>query len=308
MKKIIAALFAVIFLFAACRGHEFASIDNASGAKRTFIMVHLEAGYKACKVAGKLPEGLPADVCSQGWQEFFWPTVIKLVDKANEYGFKLTLAFTPQWGAFIAKDSACLNLVRQWKAQGHEIGFQHHAVTHVDWDGYANIYSKGTDTVNDALYLGPVNDGLSYVATLASPDDIISSTTGSLPFDFPSLMTSPTLVYGEGNAEDSYYELGTPRSLVPVRSRPIIGEIPRDLIHLTIRVFSTVMHNMPVDDALPKLQDQYRNMPEDEVFGIVWHEYDYYKREDAYIQWFEFIKANGNSVKTMNEIATEYFK
>jgi len=288
---------------------------SPAAVKRTFIMIHLEAGYKACK-DNNLPAGLISngtttdDVCSKdlSWQEFFWPTVIELVEKADAYGFKLTLAFTPQWGKFIANDSARLDLVRQWKTQGHELGFQHHSLTHPDWDGYVNVYSKGTDTVNDALYLGTVSDGFSYVAALASPDDIVSSTTGSLPFDFPSLMTSPVLIYGEGNADNSYLKLGPLRSLAPIESRPFIGAIERDLTQLTIRVCSTVMNDMPVDDALPILQEQYRNMPEDEVFGIVWHEFDYFKRKDAYIQWFEFIKANGNSVKTMSKIAGEYSK
>ena len=272
-------------------------------ARRTFIMIHLEAGYKACKVANNLPPGLSADVCTQGWQEYFWPTVTELVNKANEYGFKLTLAFTPQWGKFIASDSARLDLVRQWKTQGHEIGFQHHAITHADWDGYSN----GPEAVNYPLYLGPVDDGFSYVNTLTSPDHIISSTTGSLPVDFPSLMTSPILIYGEGNADDSYRQLGSVRSLVPVKRRVLIGEMERELTQLTIRVFSTVMNNMPVDAALPLLQEQYGKLTEDEVLGIVWHEYDYFKAKDSYIQWFDFIQATGNSVKTMSEIAKEYF-
>jgi hypothetical protein len=306
----------ITIIVSGCRGHESAPTDAASDAKRTFIMIHLEAGYKACK-DNNLPAGLishgttTSDLCSKdlAWQEYFWPTVIDLVEKSNEYGFKLTLAFTPQWGEFVARDAVRLNLVRQWKAQGHEIGFQHHAITHVDWDGYSN----GPDAVNYPLYLGSVNDGFSSVAALASPDNIISSTTGSLPFDFPSLMTSPTLIYGEGNAHDSYPQLVTAptetvRSLAPIRSRPLIGQIERDLIQLTIRVFSTAMDTLSVDDALPVLQEQYRNMHEDEVFGIVWHEFDYLQRKDAYIQWFDFIKANGNSVKTMRAISEEYFK
>lgn len=31
-----------------------------------------------------------------------------------------------------------------------------------------------------------------------------------------------------------------------------------------------------LEEAFPILQYQYRNMQEDEVFGIVWHEFDYY--------------------------------
>jgi hypothetical protein len=229
--------------------------------------------------------------------------VVELVEKANEYEFKLTLAFTPQWGKFIASDSARLDLARQWRTQGHEIGFQHHPVTHIDWDGYSNE----SDVVNYPLYLGPVNDGFSYVNALASPDNVISSTIGGLPGDFPSHMTSPTLVYGEGNADNSYPQLGSVRSLKPIYSRPIIRDIERDLLQLTTRGFTTGM-DISLEEALPVLQEQYRTMADDEVFGIVWHEFDYFLEKDTYLQWFDFIKKNGSSVKTMKEISLEYLQ
>lgn len=116
-------------------------------------------------------------------------------------------------------------------------------------------------------------------------------------------MNSPLVIYGEGNQYDSYPQLGAVRSLKPTKTQMPQG----DLVKLTIREFSAGM-NISQEEAFPILQYQYRNMQKDEVFGIVWHEFDYFLAKDSYIQWFDFIKANGNSVKTMKEIATQYFK
>lgn len=303
-----ALIFSMILSLTACGSGGSNAGMNASAQKYTFIMIHFEAGYKACKVAGNLPPGLSADVCAQGWQEYFWQTATELVDKANEYGFKLTLAFTPQWGEFIANDAGRLELVRRWKTQGHEIGFQHHSVSHIDWDGYSNEdIAKDINYEYHHLYLGPVGDGFSFVNALSSPDPVVSSTMGGLPFDFPALMNSPTVIYGSGTAADSYPQLGDVKSLRPTRYRAVIGGIERDVIDLTMRAYTTAM-DISLDQALPVLQEQYRNLKEDEVFGIVWHEYDHFKAKDLYMQWFDFIKEQGNSVKTMKEIADEYFK
>ena len=63
--------------------------------------------------------------------------------------------------------------------------------------------------------------------------------------------------------------------------------------------------DVSLEEALPILQDQYRAMKKDQVFGIVWHEFDYFRAKDTYIQWFDFIKKNGDSVKTMQELASD---
>jgi hypothetical protein len=57
MVRIAALSVLTAIVLSACTGHESAPTDNAPGAKRTFIMIHLEAGYKACKVADNLPQG-----------------------------------------------------------------------------------------------------------------------------------------------------------------------------------------------------------------------------------------------------------
>lgn len=299
----------ILLLASSCSKNESSSVLLASITQTTlqdkpaFIMIHLEAGYKACREPIDLPDAVSPDVCTTGWQEYFWPTVIELIEKADNYGYKLTLAMNPQWGEYIVKDGAHLDLVKQWKAEGHEIAFHHHQISHPDWDGYSNTYSVGTNTDDDELYLGVVNDGFSQVASLVSPDSVISSAIGGLPQEYPSLMNSPWVVFGTGNQFDSYSELGTESSLKPT----LTHTADRDYVNLTTRQLSTGMQ-IPLPDAMFELEKQYSNMNSDEVFGIVWHEYDYYQAKDSYIQWFEFIKQKGNSVRTMSQISGEYFK
>ena len=38
-------------------------------------------------------------------------------------------------------------------------------------------------------------------------------------------------------------------------------------------------------------------MQNDEIYGIVFHCFDYKKTEETYNNWFEFINNNGNNVK-----------
>ncbi|MBU4267665.1 MAG: hypothetical protein KJ808_02295 [Acidobacteria bacterium] len=287
-----------------CRGHESAPIDNTSGAKRTFIMIHLEAGYRSCK-ENNLPPGLsiPDDfrLKDLGWQEYFWPTVIELVQKADEFGFKLTLALNPQWAEYILEDNAKVNLVKTWQENGHEMAFHHHGFDHPDWNGYSNR----PEAENDGLYLGIVNDGYMFVENLASPYRVSSGTHSDLPLDFPSQMDIPNadIIFAEGNALDSYPQLGTVKSLKPYREPKPNGGFR---VHLTIREYSTVMQ-ISLDEATPILKEQYKNMSGDEVFGIVWHEFDYYRSKDKYIEWFKFIQEQGDKVQTMENINASYF-
>jgi len=300
-------------VFMGCRETAVSIPDSDAALSRlSFVMIHLEAGYQS-RLDNNLPPGivLPDEYRKRelGWQEYLWPTVISLVQKADQYGFKLTLAFNPQWGQFILLDPAKVSLVRQWQAAGHEVGFHHHARNHPDWNGYSNANTGA----NPVPLLGTVNEGFSYVRNLGSPENVISSTMGGIPDDHPSLMTPPAgtdFVFGNGNYFDSYpaclpsgQQL---RSLVPVRS--YLQNFDRYKVDLTIRVLSTVMECLTVDEAIPILEDQYVKMSPTEVFGTVFHEFDYFVRRDSYIKWFDFLKNNGARVRTMRDVAAEYFK
>lgn len=271
-------------------------------------MIHLEAGYSA-RLRNDLPPGVSLPEAyrlkESGWQEYFWPTVVELVRKADEYGFKLTLAFNPQWGRFLLRDRARLALVRRWQRAGHEVGFHHHARNHPDWNGYSN----DPDAVEDPLYLGTVDDGFSFVKDVAAPVIVVSGTLGRVPVDDPSLMAPPAdkdLIQGVGNMRDSYPRYGPLRGLAP-RRRFLPGK-GCHVVELTIRELSTVMNGLSVGAALPILQAQYAETGRNEVFGVVFHEFDYFRAPELYVEWFDFIKKRGDVVRTMSEVAEEYFK
>jgi hypothetical protein len=97
--------------------------------KYTFVMIHFEAGYKG-RLDNDLPIGLPEKyrIMDFGWQEYLFETAKKLVQKADDYGFHLTLAFNPQWAEYILLDSSRINIIKQWQEQGHEVAFHHHSI------------------------------------------------------------------------------------------------------------------------------------------------------------------------------------
>lgn len=311
MKKIIIIIFVLIIViiirlvfFAPLENDNGKPINNNKPAKQTFVMIHMEAGYQASKnndfpTSLSIPEEYRLKPL--GWQEYFWPTLKDLVKEANKYDFKLTIAFNPQWAEYILQDNTKIVEIKNWQKNGHEIAFHHHHKQHPDWNGYTN--SK--DSINNPLYLGSVNDGFSYVNELAKPESVISSTMGGLPDDFPSLMSELSnglLVFGSGNQLDSYQVNGKIKSLKPVkRSIPNLGII----VELTIRELSNVM-NITINEAAPLLKKQYLDINEEEVFGIVFHEFDYFLKKDSYIDFFNFIKEQEGKIETMSVIAKRY--
>lgn len=225
-----------------------------------------------------------------------------MLQEADKYDIKLTLAFNPQWAEYILKDTVKVNLVKLWVKKGHEISFHHHGIKHVDWNGYSNR----PQAKNDSLYLGTVNDGYKFVEYLASPYHVGSGTLTDVPIDFPSQMDKPgaDLIFAEGNALSSYPQLGQVKSLKPHRNPKPNGGFR---VHFSIRQYTTAMQ-ISLSEAIPILKEQYKNMSDDDVFGIVWHEYDYYRSKDTYIKWFKFIQEKGDKVRTVTEINALYFK
>lgn len=76
----------------------------------------------------------------------------KLVDKANGYGMKLTLMFTPPWADYIMNDPSRAQELSIWKAQGHEIAGHHHAVHHPGtWDGYTYLSEAEAAAIRNSM-------------------------------------------------------------------------------------------------------------------------------------------------------------
>jgi hypothetical protein len=199
----------LIILVSDCSGSNSSSDDSS---KYSFVMIHFEAGYK-----GILNNDLPIDIPDEfktmdfGWQKYLFETAKKLVQKADDYGFHLTLAFNPQWAEYILLDSEKINTLKRWQESGHEIAFHHHSISHPDWNGYSN----DQNAVNDPFpFLGNVDTGLDFVKNLAEPSDVTTAMIGGLPVDMPQRYEDAThqLIFAGGNQYDSFEQYGELRS------------------------------------------------------------------------------------------------
>ncbi len=96
----------------------------------------------------------------------------KMIDKADGYGIRLTLMFSPPWADFILADDERMRELARWKEAGHEIAAHHHSIYHGNWDGYtaagreeAEAARRGR-TRNPEPYLGTLDEFLSRVRQL----------------------------------------------------------------------------------------------------------------------------------------------
>ncbi len=279
------------------------AIEDNKRSKNTFVMIHFEAGHK-----GRLDNNLPIVIPEKyrtmdfGWQEYLYETAVKLVHKADDYGFHLTLAFNPQWAEYILLDSAKIETVRQWKERGHEIAFHHHPLNHPDWNGYSNDSNAKS---NPILFLGNVDIGLDYIKKLATPTRITTAMIGGLPIDLPQSykITDESLIFAGGNQYRSFEKYGNLRSLRPYK---IIKQNGVEIIWVTHRELTTVLNDFTLKEALDIFKKEYNNIQRDEIYGIVFHCFDYLEAEDIYNNWFDFIKNNGDRIRSIKEVISDY--
>lgn len=70
-----------------------------------------------------------------------YPTLERMVAKADTYNIKLTIMLSAQWADYIAESPERMVELEKWKSEGHEIAGHHHSLNHGNWDGYTN-YSE----------------------------------------------------------------------------------------------------------------------------------------------------------------------
>ena len=291
----------IVLLLSSCS--ETTEPQPTNNSKYTFVAIHFESGYK-----GRLDNDLPIDIPEKyltmdfGWQEYLFETSKKLILKADSYGFHLTLEFNPQWAEYILLDNAKINTVKQWQERGHEIAFHHHSLSHPDWNGYSNDPNA---VGNPILFLGNVDIGLDFVRNLAAPENVITAMIGGLPVDMPQSYENATedLIFTGGNQYSSFELYGPLRNLIPTK---VIKDNGATAIRITHRQLTTISNDFTLGEALNIFKTEYNNIQDEEIYGLVFHCYDYLEAEDTYNNWFEFIKDNGDTIKTVNEVISEY--
>lgn len=96
----------------------------------------------------------------------------KMVAKADGYGMRLTLMFSPPWADYILADAERTQELARWKSRGHEIAAHHHSIHHGNWDGYTAASREEAEAArrgrsqNPEPYLGTLDEFLARVRRL----------------------------------------------------------------------------------------------------------------------------------------------
>jgi hypothetical protein len=128
---------------------------------------------------------------------------------------------------------------------------------------------------------------------------------GGLPIDMPQSYKNTTedLIFASGNQYNSFEQYGELRSLRPYN---IIKNNGAKITYVTHRQLTSILKDYTINEALEIFKTEYDNIKDDEIYGIVFHCYDYHKTEETYNNWFEFIKNSGNTIETINKVVSNY--
>jgi hypothetical protein len=220
------------------------------------------------------------DTKSLKYQERFWPALVSLVNMAEQYNSRLTLQFNPQWAEYILMDKDKLNLLKQWQKQGHEVALHHHGYDHNDWNGYTNRIGKN----NDPRHRGNVKDMMKLMTQLILPYKLLSGTITDEEFDCP---------------KDIKYDTEGIR-INHARSKPqkvVLGG--NEVIQVSMALLS-------FDGDIKSFKQEYLKSEKNDIFGVVTHEYDFYKNPKIIEEWLKFIKAQGGKIQSVSNIIVEY--
>ncbi|HDZ00776.1 MAG TPA: hypothetical protein ENH52_04860 [Nitrospirae bacterium] len=215
--------------------------------------------------------------------EDMFNVLLEFVDSAAQYNIKLTLLFTPQWVEMILSDADKIDLLSQWRENGHEVGGHHHGPGVCPWDGYTNLDVNSQEFKNrqnnvpcpesvreQEEYLGDMDDYMNLLSNLGS---IKTVTMSDADVDWP---------------EGAVYSAGG-RRLIEAISEPELviynGLEVYKLSSAPLKSEETVLEELiTVDD----LKNEYLSEKEGK-FGLNSHAADYKQNPDLYKEWFEFL-------------------
>jgi hypothetical protein len=214
------------------------------------------------------------------YQEEYWPHAVNLIKLSDMYDDKLTLQFNPQWSEFILEDNDKYYLLKEWQKNGHEVALHHHGYDHMDWNGYTNR----PDKKDEPAYRGNIEEMMGLMRRLAYPDPLISGTITDEHFDYPEGIQYDT----EGIKTDH------------ARTKP------RRVVLGKKEVVQVGMSYLPYDADIERYKRAFIGAENDEIFGLVTHEFDFSKNPDIIEEWYKFIKVQKQKIRTVREIIPEY--
>ncbi len=241
---------------------------------KLFIAIHCEPGT--------LPQ-------SVDYPEQYWLDLRAMIIEADIHDIKLTLLFNPQWATYILNDTNRLTMVRNWDANGHEIGLHHHGAHMNNWNGYTNQ----ADYQTGPKYLGTISDMMTLMNQLPASGQINTAcvaTDEDIDYDFP--LDVPFRTFGGSDKlghlwstpETSTYNEQTVLGVSHARFADILSEVNIDL-------------------------DEFKGLVvqnQEEVMGLVWHVFNYADNPSAFISLFEYLDDEGIDTWTVSEIMESY--
>jgi hypothetical protein len=285
-------------------------------------MVHFEAGRDTSHPLineilfdelGYPPDSLRTN--NLYFQQATWLSTVHMVETADTFNIKLTLALQSQMAEYILQDTEKINLMNEWVQNGHELAMHHHGINHIDWGGYTNRF-QGTPYPDDYLWLDKFqNSGLyrgnmlasfSYLQQLATDisDTIVTGCIGDTQIDKPD-----GIIYLTKGGEDQADLIASPDT-VPIPNNPLYF-----LSHFqVVSVFKDDNNQIIEDDyinhqkseeALNYVKSNINQIDDDEIMGVVFHAFDYYRFPDIYRDLFSFLSQNQVNNKSIKDLMNE---
>lgn len=237
---------------------------------RFFIAIHCEPG---------------SDPHNTAYAELNWPALVQLVAAADEAGQKLNLLFNPQWATYILADSIRLELVREWEANGHEIGLHHHGPHMNDWNGYTDQPAY----FSDHEFIGTINQMMDLMNQLPVSGQIriAAVTDDDAPDDYPA-----GIVYDVDGGWNGVDDLVNCPSFITWNNH--------ELIHLTHARYAANPGGINV--SLGEIEQAINSVTEHELIGIVFHTFEYAANADVFDELFTFLKLHGVYAKAVPDL------
>ncbi len=214
-----------------------------------------------------------------------WPELTALVESADDHNMKLTLLFNPQWVMYILEDSARLELVRKWEANGHELGLHHHGPVMNSWNGYTNQKKY----FGSLKYVGKIREMMVLLNHLPASGQVKTACVNSedQEFDFPQ-----GVIYATNGGSDKLGDLwSTPTKLT------LNGQ---DVLYLTHARYAAQRSEVNIDlEEMAQLLDQNES---DEVMGIVFHDFEYAENPKPFDALFELLDERGIHTSSVSAI------
>jgi len=210
----------------------------------------------------------------------FWPSTISLIDLANKYNAELTLQFNPQWAEYILNEEGHANKIREWQKKGHEVGLHHHGYEHGDWNGYTNRPGKE----DDPRFRGTTKDLIEIMVQLVGPYQLFTGTISDEKFDYPEGLRYDT----EGIRVEH------------AKSKPKCVTLGGK------KVIQVGMAFLSFEGDIESFKREYLRSNENEIFGVVTHEKDFFKNPEIIEEWFQFIISGGKTITSVSKIITDY--